>query len=515
MSTLIAKGLVIKSGNPAKYSITPEGTQLGEKLDKIEIENPSYETPPSHQRHDSSLLAMDGPVSVAEPSTSSIGKTTSNENLRHWYVDETGKLSGSKNNAVVKVEDDKVWFLIKCEEDHLKRSNALYKIDSSRPRQGKFIFALLSDGNARNISIPPEITSETLTNSSMTRSSDMQQLRKYESQSCYEVRPLGISQSSTSATTGGNRASCILKNKGREPFFCMGAGSFEVVLCVDQMEVVGGANTNSKKMMLQQLRRMNVKMDVRKLQLGDFLWVARDKSAFGGKPREVVLDFIVERKRMDDLAGSIIDGRFKEQKFRLKSCGLKHVIYMIETYGSLQNTALSESTLKQAVVNSQVVDNLFVRQTGGIHESAAYLIRLTKYLQNLYQNKTIMAFPVDHIKKLKENRTFSEIMQDDIQCLMTFPEFYETTNKNKMLSVREMFAKHLMQLKGISSEKALAIVEEYQTPKELITTFESCATQNERKNLLSSITYGNSKRKIGPMLAKQICLLYSSEGPLT
>jgi len=171
---------------------------------------------------------------------------------------------------------------------------------------------------------------------------------------------------------------------------------------------------------------------------------------------------------MDDLAGSIIDGRFKEQKFRLKSCGLKHVIYMIETYGSLQNTALSESTLKQAVVNSQVVDNLFVRQTGGIHESAAYLIRLTKYLQNLYQNKTIMAFPVDHIKKLKENRTFSEIMQDDIQCLMTFPEFYETTNKNKMLSVREMFAKHLMQLKGISSEKALAIVEEYQTPKEYV-----------------------------------------------
>jgi len=29
---------------------------------------------------------------------------------------------------------------------------------------------------------------------------------------------------------------------------------------------------------------------------------------------EVVLDYIVERKRMDDLAGSIIDGRFKEQK---------------------------------------------------------------------------------------------------------------------------------------------------------------------------------------------------------
>lgn len=30
--------------------------------------------------------------------------------------------------------------------------------------------------------------------------------------------------------------------------------------------------------------------------------------------RELVLDYIVERKRMDDLCGSIIDGRFREQK---------------------------------------------------------------------------------------------------------------------------------------------------------------------------------------------------------
>ena len=32
--------------------------------------------------------------------------------------------------------------------------------------------------------------------------------------------------------------------------------------------------------------------------------------------RELVLDYIVERKRMDDLCSSIKDGRFKEQKVR-------------------------------------------------------------------------------------------------------------------------------------------------------------------------------------------------------
>ena len=28
----------------------------------------------------------------------------------------------------------------------------------------------------------------------------------------------------------------------------------------------------------------------------------------------MVLDYIVERKRLDDLSGSIVDGRYKEQK---------------------------------------------------------------------------------------------------------------------------------------------------------------------------------------------------------
>ena len=38
--------------------------------------------------------------------------------------------------------------------------------------------------------------------------------------------------------------------------------------------------------------------------------------------REVVLDHIVERKRMDDLASSIVDGRFREQKVRVAYQGI-------------------------------------------------------------------------------------------------------------------------------------------------------------------------------------------------
>ena len=47
-----------------------------------------------------------------------------------------------------------------------------------------------------------------------------------------------------------------------------------------------------------------------------YMHVVRPRTGQLGLPtsREVVLEHIVERKRMDDLAGSIMDGRFAEQK---------------------------------------------------------------------------------------------------------------------------------------------------------------------------------------------------------
>lgn len=108
--------------------------------------------------------------------------------------------------------------------------------------------------------------------------------------------------------------------------------------------------------------------------------------------RELVLDYIIERKRMDDLCGSIIDGRFREQKvgisfifsivdvslkplisepkvngrilsrfslplcqFRLKRCGLRKPIYLVEEHGkSASHLSLPEATLLQAILNTQV-----------------------------------------------------------------------------------------------------------------------------------------------------------------
>lgn len=55
---------------------------------------------------------------------------------------------------------------------------------------------------------------------------------------------------------------------------------------------------------------------------------------------------------------SIDDGRYKEQKFRLKKCGVKNVIYLVE--GNFDNLERPD-IVENALVNTQVSDGFLVQ----------------------------------------------------------------------------------------------------------------------------------------------------------
>lgn len=64
-------------------------------------------------------------------------------------------------------------------------------------------------------------------------------------------------------------------------------------------------DAKSRDYISDELRVRGVQVERRPLQLGDALWIARRKAAYRKEDDvdsgEVVLDFIVERKRLDDL----------------------------------------------------------------------------------------------------------------------------------------------------------------------------------------------------------------------
>lgn len=408
VSTLIQKELVVKTHNPARYSLTDQGLSLAEKLD-------SEETGMLHEDVDS----QDG-----------------------------------QNVVDLTLEEE--------DEDEEKESWS-----SERPA------VALPVNQARGLSS--------------------------------ELDPMGKSQTSETGRTAMG--------------WHLSPGSYDIVLCVDLCETTGGSSVR-KQELVKELQRNSVTFDVRKLNVGDFLWVARERvTPVPGQLRppvgkELVLDYIIERKRMDDLCGSIIDGRFREQKFRLKRCGLRKPIYLVEECGSAAaHLSIPESTLQQAIVNTQVVDGFFVKRVQDAKESAAYLTIMTRYLQKLYQNCTLFC----RSRELEgDGEAESEKMVANLSCsLMAFTEFNYGAIKNKCQTVREVFARQLMQISGVSGDKAAAVLEHYSTVSSVLQAYDKCSSETEKEKLLSSVKYGKLKRNLGPALSRTIYQLYCTRGPLS
>lgn len=70
-----------------------------------------------------------------------------------------------------------------------------------------------------------------------------------------------------------------------------------------------------------------------------------------------------------------------------------------------------------------------------------------------------------------------------------------------------MFAKQLMQLHGLSGEKAESIVKIYPTPVSLVEALKAAGKQ--ATHLLSKIEYGKNRRKIGASISATLAKLYT------
>ena len=165
-------------------------------------------------------------------------------------------------------------------------------------------------------------------------------------------------------------------------------GSFTVKLVLDNREMRA---KNDRDYIQDELIKKGIKPIVRPLEIGDFLWVAKcDDPALLARHDEegdeVMLDYVVERKRLDDLWGSIKDGRFHEQKFRLRKSGVQHVVYIVEEFTvSADRMANRNEAIESAIASTQVADGYFIKKTQKLDDTIRYIARMTVMLQKMYE----------------------------------------------------------------------------------------------------------------------------------
>ncbi|KAJ4296068.1 Crossover junction endonuclease mus81 [Collariella sp. IMI 366227] len=291
-------------------------------------------------------------------------------------------------------------------------------------------------------------------------------------------------------------------------------GSFTVELILDNREV--RAKTD-RDYMQEELAKRGVKPTVRALELGDALWVARCKqpgwlAQQGAEGDEVVLDFIVERKRLDDLLGSLRDGRFHEQKFRLRRSGVKNVIYIVEEI-SMDATHFQkyEESVQSAMASMQVVNGYFLKRTQKMDDTIRYLASMTKMLKTVYEGKNLDVIPTrvlttkNYLPLLKHLRETKPSASHHI----SYPAFASLASKSNNMALRDLFLKMLMCSKGITGEKAIEIQKVWKTPNEFVKAYERCGSGEEgkrrRMDLVSSrLGHLVGRKKITKVLSQRL-----------
>lgn len=188
----------------------------------------------------------------------------------------------------------------------------------------------------------------------------------------------------------------------------------------------------------------------KQLDIGDILYVNSENHS--------EIKCIVERKTLNDLSSSIIDGRYKEQKCRLLSSGIK-VVYILE--GMTKNKfGVKFSTLLSAMLNMQFRDNISVIRTKDIEETANILIMLKD--------------------------KFSQITFSDETRQITYESGVNVSKKQNMTK-DTVFIKQLSCIPGVSDKIAKDITQVFPSMKELILKYNSLETERDRERLLTSI----------------------------
>ncbi|XP_022653094.1 uncharacterized protein LOC111246936 isoform X2 [Varroa destructor] len=271
-------------------------------------------------------------------------------------------------------------------------------------------------------------------------------------------------------------------------------GTFEIVLCVDSCEATGGVMSKKKEAMIEALRNSGVAINIRKMNVGDYAWIAKrsDKD-------ELVLDCIVERKRTDDLASSIKDGRYHEQKHRLVTCGIRRKIFLVEEHHRFAAGGISDLALLQAQLNTQIIGDFIVKRTPNVKASAQYLAALTRALGQRYRQRVLKSCLREEVGKLSDDH------------LMSWQEFNESSMKRRKVCIKQVFTRSLMVMRGMSLEKALSIISVYPTMVSLISAYEKCDELKQKEALLANVKCSISGRRLGPALSKAVYKFVSGE----
>ncbi|KAK4056824.1 Crossover junction endonuclease mus81 [Microbotryomycetes sp. JL221] len=241
-------------------------------------------------------------------------------------------------------------------------------------------------------------------------------------------------------------------------------GTFKIMLIVDTREI----GHHSRDLIPRELKANGVDVGTKMLPLGDMIWVARPVDAFGVETGEddIVLDAIVERKRLDDLCKSVLDNRYMNQKIRMRESGITQRIYLIEKYDAASQYAQFGKQIWTCKSQLQINDGFYVHESKSLKDTIAWLKLRTQIMTELYANMTLYVLPNDIVDRSTYLALQAHLhrTQPNTRYLTTYFIFNELNKTDSGLTLKTQWAQMVSKINGVSAEKTVQFVERWSTP---------------------------------------------------
>nr|XP_034921709.1 crossover junction endonuclease MUS81 isoform X3 [Populus alba] len=452
MTTLINKGLVVKSSCPAKYMLTDEGRETArECLIRSRMEDPGDNLANLEGSSDLNMLNISDmesarPDSARGATFASIALSRQKKSIdvpleslerfmRMGYSKEKVLLAFSEVSETSQYKEiSSLWPAVLC---HL-REDLIYGVHSEPQTLTEDFRSTSTACTFSNGQVDPATKSNQM--GSNCDGPNMPNLtsacstsRSFSMRACSSSEHAMKKSSSDRLDTNMNVLSLPPLSSG-ERF----EDVYEVILILDDREQFAIQCSRGRKLIECICKEHKIKIQVRRLPVGDGIWIARHKYLLS----EYVLDFIVERKKVDDLRSSIRDNRYRDQKLRLLRCGLKKLMYLVE--GDPNSSEAAES-IKTACFTTEILEGFDVQRTNSLRDTLKKYAHLTQSITQYYS----LLLPEDQSKSTR--------------VCPPFDEFIKRCQDLEKMTVSDVFAIQLMQVPQVTEETAVAVLNLYPT----------------------------------------------------
>ncbi|KAJ3356324.1 Crossover junction endonuclease mus81 [Allomyces javanicus] len=257
-----------------------------------------------------------------------------------------------------------------------------------------------------------------------------------------------------------------------------------------------------------ELTKAGINVTTAQLPVGDMLWIARARpavaavaggyagaAAYQNHP-DIVLDYVVERKRIDDFVSSIKDERWKEQKWRLAQSGVPNLLYIVEESNKHMSVVTGmEAAVQTAKMQTVLWSHFNLKVTKSSAETVQWLAQMTRTMERIWRGHPVYYLLPQDVPSREQWLAYKNygVVDPRAQTLtsmgraeyervrhvqgsadrcrtavhLSMPTFSTFSDKTQNVVLRDLFTQLLTTVRQMSHEKARFITKHFPTPKSL------------------------------------------------